>query len=270
MAWDESHSSHFSARHESGDARAARKLLARLEEFRHELGIRLGSVPPGVSVVIHPRNWQLSLAHPWLPLARLAAAPASRRYFAGWFGAHEIHVLAPEALEQRASSVPGSADALRLTPLHEYAHVVLGSVNPQLPPPFNPGSFRRYLRWAWLCEGAATWLSGQVGHLRPAIVRRLREGPEPSFPPSARDAFLLGGTVFSLLEEGAGAGACVDLATQLEPEGPAASIARAFARPRAEVERDWRDYLDELTAAEPAPGVLRREAERWNPSAGNS
>jgi hypothetical protein len=252
MAWEESQSSSFSARHESADSAAARALLSRLEEFRHELGRRFGSVPPGVSVVMHPHAWQLGLAHPWLPLARWAAAPAARRYFAGWFGASEIHVLSPRVLEHRASKVPGSIEALNLTPLHEYAHVVVGSVNPGLPPPFNPGSFRRYLRWAWLCEGAATWLSGQVEHLRPAIVRRLREGNEPSFPPSARDAFLLGGTVFSLLELGAGYGACVELASVLDPEGGDAAIARAFHRPRAEVERDWRDYLSELTATDPA------------------
>lgn len=252
MAWEESQSSNFSARHDSGDSGAARALLTRLEEFRHELGRRFGAVPPGVSVVLHPHPWQLGMAHPWLPLARLAAAPASRRYFAGWFGSTEIHVLAPRALERRASKVPGSAETLRLEPLHEYAHVVLGSVNPKLPPPFNPGNFRRYLRWAWLCEGAATWLSGQVEHLRPAIVRRLRESGEPSFPPSARDAFLLGGTVFSLLEIGAGPAACVELATTLDPDGGDTAIARAFHRPRAEVERDWRDYLDELTATEPS------------------
>src|SRR5947199_146644 len=31
-------------------------------------------------------------------------------------------------------------------------------------------------------------VSGQTAYVRPAIARRLREGPEPSFPPSLRDS----------------------------------------------------------------------------------
>ena len=98
----------------------------------------------------------LGLSQPWLPLARRAAAPASRRYYAGWFGENEIHVLSPPALERRASNVAGSREALLLSPEHEYAHVVVGANNPDLPPPFSTAAFRRYVRWAWLCEGAAT------------------------------------------------------------------------------------------------------------------
>ena len=133
---------------------------------------------------MHARSLALSLAHPWLPLARRVAAPASRRYFAGWFAEHEIHVLAPSALERRASNVAGSREALLLTPRHEYSHLVLGANNPDLPPPFSPAHFRRYVRWAWLCEGAAAWLSGQTPLFRAAIVRRMREGGRPEFPPA--------------------------------------------------------------------------------------
>ncbi len=109
---------------------------------------------------MHARPLALAMAHPWLPLARLVAAPASRRYFAGWFAEHEIHVLAPAALERRASAVPGSREALLLTPRHEYSHLVLAANNPDLPPPFSISHFRRYVRWAWLCEGGAAWLAG--------------------------------------------------------------------------------------------------------------
>ena len=154
--------------------------------------------------MLHPRAAALTLAHPWLPLARMVAAPASRRYFAGWFTEADIHVLSPPALERRASKVPGSREALLLSPLHEYSHLVIGANNPDLPPPFSPAAFRRYVRWAWLCEGGAVWLSGQTPYLRAAIVRRLREGGRPEFPPSARDAMLLGGTIFSMLEREAG------------------------------------------------------------------
>src|SRR4051794_23468337 len=127
---------------------------------------------------------------------------------AGWFSLKALHVLSPGALEERASAVEGSRDALMLSPLHEYAHLVIGLNNPALPPPFSPGAFRRYLAWAWLCEGAATHLAGQTPFLAAGITRRLREGGKPEFPPSARDAPLLGGSLFDLLEEEKGPRAC--------------------------------------------------------------
>src|ERR671910_931610 len=185
-----------------------------------------------------------------LPRPRMVAAPASRRYFAGWFTEADIHVLAPPALERRASKVPGSREALLLSPLHEYSHLVIGANNADLPPPFSPAAFRRYVRWAWLCEGGAVWLSGQTPYLRAAIVRRLREGARPEFPPSARDAMLLGGTIFSMLEREAGPGAAAALATSpLENHGARGVLAEAFDRQVASVERRWRDQLPALSAA---------------------
>jgi hypothetical protein len=249
MAWVESTSLSFAARHESSQADAAERMLDALEEFRRGLAGLYDSTPGEVTVVIHPRPAMLAFAHPWLPLARLAAAPASRRYFAGWFTATEIHVLAPPALERRSSGVEGSLEALLLTPEHEYSHLVIGAQNPDLPPPFTPGTFRRYVRRAWLCEGAATWLSGQTPHLRAALVRRLREGGRPEFPPSTRDAQLLGGTLFALLEREVGAEAAVELAATRESVRDRPAIERAFGRPAASVERDWRDYLDSLSAS---------------------
>jgi hypothetical protein len=224
-------------------------VLDGLEGFRERLEGLFERTPYEVAVVLHPRPLALALAHPWLPLARLAAAPASRRYFAGWFSRREIHVLAPDALEGRASATAGSLEALMLTPEHEYAHLVIGANNPDLPPPFTPASFARYLSWAWLCEGAAAYLSGQVPHLRAAIVRRLREGPRPVFPPSARDAFLLGGTVFSLLEREAGPEAAAALAEEPLAVGPRELIERVFERRLHRVERDWREQLDSLRAS---------------------
>ena len=249
MPWVESHSLSFSARHDSSQAEEAAAVLAALEVLRDELDGLFERTPGEVAVVLHPRTWALALAHPWLPLARFVAAPASRRYFAGWFGEREIHVLSPPALERRASGVPGSRQALLLSPSHEYAHVAVGANNPDLPPPFSPAAFRRYVRWAWLCEGAATWLSGQVPHLRPAIVRRLREGGRPEFPPDARDAMLLGGTVFDLLEREHGTAAAAALATSPLDHGPRSVLVDAFGRQLASVERDWRDLLDSLHTA---------------------
>jgi len=238
----------FTARHDSEGAEAAVEVLDRLETFRAELE-RIFAVTPGeVAVVLHSHDLQLALAHPWMPLARAVSAPAARRYFAGWFAKGEIHALAPHVLAGRASRVPGSREALELAPLHEYAHLVLGLNNASLPPPFSPRSFARYLRWAWLCEGAATHFCGQTRYLRPALVRRLKEGAAPAFPPVARDALLLGGTIFTLLERGAGTTACVTLASTLDPAGPRAAIERAFSRPVEEVEEDWREYLEGLLA----------------------
>jgi hypothetical protein len=130
-----------------------------------------------------------------------------------------------------------------LSPLHEYAHIAIALNNPALPPPFNPGSFLRYLRWAWLVEGSAAQLSGQTPHLRGAVARRLREGSQPAFPPSARDAPLLGGTLMEMLEEEKGRDAVARAAGDLDPIGAQRAIAKAFGRPALEIERDWRERL---------------------------
>ncbi len=249
MAWVETQSLSFLARHDSSAARAAEEVLDDLEHCRARLEGLFERVPGGVTVVIHPHPLALALAAPWLPLARLVSAPAGRRYFAGWFAGGEIHVLAPEALEARASGVPGSREAMRRSPRHEYAHLVLGANNPALPPPFTPATFRRYVRAAWLCEGGAAHFSGQVRHLRSAVARRLREGPRPSFPPSARDATVLGGTVFSLLEREHGAAACVALAGTPVHDGGRPALEAAFGRPLASVGRSWEDHLASFTAS---------------------
>jgi hypothetical protein len=217
--------------------------------FSQELAEVFETIPLEIAVVMHPRSLALSMAHPWLPVARRVAAPAGRRYFAGWFGEREIHVLAPSALERRASNVPGSLEALLLTPRHEYSHLVLGANNPDLPPPFSLARFRQYVRWAWLCEGAAAWLSGQTPLFRAAIVRRMREGGRPEFPPAPADAMLLGGTVFTLLERRRGTHVAAALATSPLERGARGLIAEAFDRPVAAVEQEWRDELDSLAAA---------------------
>jgi hypothetical protein len=249
VPWVETESLSFTARHESSHSEAAARVLEDLEAFRVVLEQSFDRAPAPVSVVIHPRSSALALAAPWLPLAQLVSAPAGRRYFAGWFARDTIHVLAPDALERRASAVPGSREALMLTHRHEYAHLVLGANEPSLPPPFSPSAFRRYVRMAWLCEGAAAHLAGQVAHLRPAVARRLREGGRPRFPPAARDAMVLGGTVFDLLEREAGAGACLELALTSERASSRLALERAFGRRLPRIERAWRDHLDTLTAS---------------------
>ena len=173
----------------------------------------------------------------------MAAAPAGRRYFAGWFATGRSTCWRrPRSRSGRRAG--GVARGARPLALHEYTHLVVAANNPACRRRSTPALVRRYLRWAWLCEGAATHFAGQTRFLRPAIARRLREGRSPSFPPSARDALLLGATVFDLLEQGDGPEAAVELAGSLEPAARAPAIERAFARSCEEVERDWRDHLE--------------------------
>ena len=248
MPWVETQSVSFVARHESSQARQAERVLDDLEHFRDRLGRLFEHAPGDVAVVIHPRPLMLALAHPWLPAMQMASAPAGRRYFAGFHSRTEIHVLAPEALEQRASGVEGSDRALALSPRHEYVHLTVGRANPALPPPFTPGTFRRYLKMTWVSEGAATHFAGQVPHMRGAVARRLREGGRPAFPPATRDALVLGGTVYAMLGEERGHAACRELALSRTPKAAAQVLEQAFDRPMASIERTWTDYLAELTA----------------------
>lgn len=254
MTWVDSRSPAFAARHEAADTHHVEDLLDDLETFRSELGELFERVPDEISVIVHSHSLALDVAQPWLPVARVAAAPAARRYLASWFSSRELHVLSPGAIERRASEVPGSRAALLLSPLNAYARLVIGVNNDALPPPFTPASFARYLRWAWIPEGAAAHLAGQTRYLRPAIARRLRDGPTPAFPPAARDAPLLAGTLFALLERQHGRAACARLAASAGPGGHARSIERAFDRPARSIERMWRDLLSSLSAS-PASNI---------------
>ena len=250
MAWVERTSPSFRARFDERDAGDAGRVLEQLEQAREDFAERFSRVPDDVTIVVHDSELALKLAAPYLPLARAVTAPAGRRYLAGWFGAKELHVLAPRLLARRASAVPGSRELLMLTPRALYAAVVVGANNPDLPPPFRPASFMRYLRWAWLAQGAAQYLAGQVPHLRPAIARRLHEGPRPTLPPGVRDAAVLGGTVFDLLAREEGGRAAAGLAARpLHPDGPEAALAKAFGgRDVAHTASAWRAHLDRLAA----------------------
>jgi hypothetical protein len=251
VAWVERASRSFTARFEERDTDDAARVLEQLEQAREDLGNRFPRSPGELTVVIHDSGLALALAAPYLPLARAVTAPAGRRYLAGWFGAVELHVLAPRLLARRASAVPGSRELLMLTPRALYAAVVVGANNPELPPPFRVRSFMRYLRWAWLAQGAAQYFSGQVPHLRPAIARRLREGQRPAFPPGVRDAALLGGTVFDLLAREEGQRAAVSLAClPLNPGGAEAALVKAFGGGDVTHTADaWREHLARLAAA---------------------
>ena len=253
MAWVETHSLSFLARHETDDAACAQRMLDELEDLRLTLEDRFEEVPGEITVVIHPTPAWLAAAHPFLPLARWAAAPAGRRYLAGWPMASELHILNDEHADRRAAG-EDSQRALRGTAERLYTQVVIAANNPALPPPWGPRQFSRYLRWAWLIEGAAQYFSGQIPLFRAAVIRRMREGGPPTFPPSARDAIILGGTVFDLLDREVGRSAADVLVSRPGRGSLETSIEIAFDAPLAEVERAWRRHLRELTERRPEPG----------------
>jgi hypothetical protein len=250
VAWVESASPSFRARHESAHADDADRVLHSLERTRAYLSELFPDTVDGISVVFHPSLASLSISRPGLPLAWIAAAPSARRYVAGWSGQEELHVLLPDALEARASTVPGSREMLARTAAALYARRVVIENNRDLPR--RPAARRMLvaLRWAWLLEGAARWFGGQTAHARPAIARRLREGGRPAFPPGARDALLLGGTVIDLLVQERGEPAAAGLACRLHPHGARGALHEAFGgKSHARIEEAWRVHLDRMAAA---------------------
>jgi hypothetical protein len=250
MSWTETPSFSFTARHESSHADEALAVLEALEAYRSRLESLFPELPANVTVVLHDSPLQLALAHPYLPLARRFVSAAGRRYMAGSFTKDELHVLAPQVLSRIAAG-PESLRALMLTPERTFTLLVVGVNSPLLPPPFRPGSLSRFMRLAWLAEGAAQYFSGQLPHLRAAIARRLRGG-RPRLPPGLRDAALLAGSVYDLLEREQGIEACVNLALTHEYLGGEETIARAFGAPLANVRMLWHDHLEELARADPA------------------
>lgn len=263
MAWVESVSPSFLARHESEEAGDAARVLELLERAREGLAPLFPHVPDEVAVVLHGSEIALHLAQPYLVLLRVGTAPAARRYLAGWYSSGELHVLSPRRLAKRASSVQGSREMLTLAPAALYARLVIGASNPELPPPFTPRSLLRAARWAWLGEGAAAFFSGQTARSRPAIARRLREGGPPDFPPGLRDATLLGGTVLDLLAREEGVPAAARLASKLHPGGARAALTQAFGgRPIARTESTWRAHLERLAERSNSGPVGRRRRVR--------
>jgi hypothetical protein len=246
VPWVETSSPNFSARHEHADLDDAVAVLELIEGTRERLGTIFTRVPDDVAVVLHSSQLELYVAQPYLPLMRLATAPAGRRYLAGWCSRSEVHVLAPRLLERRASAVPGSREMAMLGPATLYTQLVLAANNRTLPPPLRPAAVARYMRWAWLAAGAAQYFSGQTAFARPAIARRLREGREPAFPPSVRDAALLGGSVFDLLAQEHGVGAAVRLAYTPIHGVPRDALASAFGQAAVHIEGSWRGHLSRL------------------------
>ncbi len=220
-------------------------MLDALEDLRLRLEDRFDYVPGDVTIILHDNPAWLSAAHPLLPAVRWSAAPAGRRYLAGWPMDREIHCLNDSWMERRSAG-EDSLQALRGTAERMYCQIVLAANNTALPPMWTPRRFITYLRWAWLVEGAAQYFAGQTSLYRAAVITRLREGDRPSFPPSRRDALILGGTVFDLLDRHAGPDACVRMASRLHRQGPQGNLELAFEARMRDIERAWRMHLDEI------------------------
>ena len=250
MAWVESVSPSFRARHDSAHADDADRVLLSLERTRARLDELFPRTVTELTVVLHNESISLALSNPVVPARWLVTAPANRRYVAGWAGREELHVLTPESLAARASNVPGSREMLELAPAALYARRVIIENNHDLPRRATPARLRAELRWLWLLEGGSQWFSGQTEHARPAIARRLREGGRPDFPPGVRDAPLLGGTVVDLLAREEGVQAAVKLVTHLHPQGPRGALANAFrGRALVHTEGAWRSHLARIASA---------------------
>jgi hypothetical protein len=174
-----------------------------------------------------------------------------RRYLAGWVMTGELHVLNDAALERRAAGEE-SLRALHGTAGRLYAQLTLAAHNEQIPPPWGPRAFRRYLKWAWLIEGGAQYFAGQVSLFRPAVSRRLSESSAPAFPPSARDAIVLGGTVFDLLDREIGRHACELLVSRIRKDGARPALEVAFGVDIEAIEAAWRRHLNALVERSPA------------------
>ena len=161
MAWVETVTPSFRARHESADdgRRRARARLARRRRARASRSSSRERPPTSRSSSTAPAAL-LDLAHPLVPLERLLTAPAARRYVVGSTGgAATIHVLAPRRCGRARRTSRARARCSSSRPTVLYAQLVVGA---QQPAPAAAVRRRRgcsaRLRWAWLVEGAAQLL----------------------------------------------------------------------------------------------------------------
>lgn len=249
MTWHETASETFVARHDHRDAPEVEQILRTLEGARVRHERQFSVAVPELAVVLHSTEAQLDAAAPPVAIQRRLTTQAGRRYVVGWAGAHELHVLAPRVLAGRASNVEGSLEMLMLTPTALLVRRVVMACNHRFTPPWGARTWTRYMRWAWVLEGAAQYFSGQTDYARPLIARRLREGAAPAFPPARADAPLLGGSVFDLLcrEEGDAAG--IRLAQGDVADTPNRTLERAFhGRSMRHTEATWRAHLQRMGA----------------------
>src|SRR4051812_13823190 len=151
MAWVDTASATFVARHDARDEDDAARVLAQLEFARTRLEERFETRPGELAVVLHSSLAQLDAAQPWLAVARPPPLPrpapphrgprappgrpppAARRYVVGVAGQRELHVLCPRLLAHRASNVEGSLEMLMLAPSALLARRYVADQHPKLP-----------------------------------------------------------------------------------------------------------------------------------------
>ena len=251
MAWVESRSDAFRARHNDRDSEDAARVLEGLEALRDRLGGLLGAAPSDVTVILHDTAVGLSVAMPFLPVMwlrhRARRAPLPGRL-----------VCQPRAPRARPAPAAGTGVqrprlARDARPHAQRALRAPGRGHGQscLPPPYRPRRIDALLRRAWLSEGAGQFLGGQTAYAQPAIARRLREGGRPAFPPGLRDATLLGGTVVDLLARAKGVQTAVGFAVHPHPQGPTVALRDAFGHSLGEIESAWRSHLARLSEERP-------------------
>ena len=182
MAWVETESLSFTARHETADDACAQRTLDRLEDLRLRLEDRFDDAPGGITVIIHPSPGWLAAAHPFLPAA--PGWPRRRPGAATWPAGRWPRSSTSSTTSTRTAAPPGedSLAALRGTAERLYAQIVLAANNERLPPPWGPRRFARYVRWAWLIEGGAQYFAGQTSLFRAAVNTRMRQGAPAAVP----------------------------------------------------------------------------------------
>lgn len=245
--WTESASASFACRHSSAHSADAARVLALLERARERLNEHFPDLTDGLTVVMHDTPHALAASNPLMPALWAITAGPARRYVTGWIGHREMHVLSPRALRQRASDVSGSFEMLALAPASLYARRVIVESNRDLRSARMPGRVWHGLRWAWMIEGSARWFSAETGYSRGAVGDYMRSGHRPHFPPTARDAPLLAGSLIELLAESGGESAVARLAARLHSGGSHTALQIAFGeRALPTVEDDWRSRLRTL------------------------
>jgi hypothetical protein len=250
MAWVESHTASFQCRHSADCTDDVARLLSSLEALRSGLQKAFPRTVDDLTLVMHDGPRFLAAANPLLAAQSRRADVASRPLLAGWVTHAEIHLLSPPALRARAAGNPALAAVLAYTAATLYTRRVILEANQDLHRAFAPARAMMSTRWAWLLEGASRWFSGESAAARPLVIARLRAGSQPAFPPAARDAPLLAGTVLDLLVREEGERAAVEMVRRLHPGGTQGALVKAFSgRSMVHTEGSWRSYLSRLASS---------------------
>ena len=188
MPWVETETLSFAARHESGQTDSVERLLDDLERFRDRARAALRARCRARS------RWSSTRASLMLVAGRTRGCRPARMVSAP-AGPPLLRRLVQPARDPRAGARrrwrrarrgwPARARRMLLSPAARVRAPGGGRQQRRAAAAVHARTFRRYLRMAWVSEGSATYLAGQVPHMRAAVARRMREGGRPAFPPAA-------------------------------------------------------------------------------------